>query len=355
MKILYVIPDPDRIGGVSTSVKRITQYLINKGFDLTICGLDFEPKNDNPISEMIVLKDLLRGTLMQENTQKVIEKINHTSPDLIVGYYGTTAAYCATAAAKLVNLPIVVCLRGNDVNRDFFSTFHAHKLAFVGHNASAITTVSTEMSLKLKAWLGIESKFISNSVDKSLFFNDKSAAINFKQSHNLNKKPIIGLFGEFKHSRGIKLLNNLKQELKAFHVMIVGHIRKDYENKLDHDFIIIPYIKEKEALRAAYSSCDIILQPSKYDGMPNVVLEAMACERIVIASSVGGIKDIIRNGQNGYLCDTIESWKQSIRDVLQNINPELGINARNSVMDVKQEAKAFITLFKAVCDRHINK
>ncbi|MEM2169185.1 MAG: glycosyltransferase family 4 protein, partial [Candidatus Bathyarchaeia archaeon] len=51
-----------------------------------------------------------------------------------------------------------------------------------------------------------------------------------------------------------------------------------------------------------YNVCDVFLMPSrKYEGIPRVVLEAMAAGKPVIASDVGGVKDVIKEGQTGLL------------------------------------------------------
>jgi len=348
MKILYVVPNPDRIGGVSTSIHRVTAYLKNKGIKVMVFCPDFEAVNNKSKSEMMMMKDLLTGTLMQEFTQRIIEKIEQVKPDLIVGYYGSSTGYCATAAAKFLNLPVIVCFRGNDINRDFFSSFHAHKLNFVAKYATALTTVSSEMQRKVKSWLGVDSTFISNSVDKSVFYNSRAEVASFKESLNLDSSSIIGLFGEFKSSRGLDLLNYLENNFRGAQFIITGHVRASVKEKIPQCVTIVPYIKNKDKLRIAYSACDVVLQPSKFDGMPNVVLEAMACERSVIASNIGGIKDIINHGQNGFLCNSEEEWKKNLEKALKNKIPEIGINARKSIPDVKEEAEAFLSLFKKV-------
>lgn len=348
MNILYVVPNPNRIGGVSTSILRVTDYLLNQGIDITVFCPDFEAESKLSRSEMMMMKDLLTGTLMQEFTQRIIDKIKQLNPDLIVGYYGSSTGYCATVAAKFLDLPVVVCLRGNDINRDFFSSFHAHKLNFIAEHASAITTVSSEMSKKVSAWLGASSSFISNSVDKSVFYNSQNGVSSYKKSLNLSNSPVIGLFGEFKASRGIELLNYLEDELKDKQVLIFGHVRTSLKKQIPPCVTVLPYIKNKDELRVAYSTCDVILQPSRYDGMPNVVLEAMACERIVVASSTGGLTDLIDHGQTGFLCDSEEEWKKNIDLALKNLNSKMGVNARKNIPEVKQEAEAFLNLFNEV-------
>lgn len=48
-------------------------------------------------------------------------------------------------------------------------------------------------------------------------------------------------------------------------------------------------------------ACDIMIFPTHYEGVPNAVLETMACGKPVIATAVGGIPEIIRDGETGYL------------------------------------------------------
>ncbi len=354
MKILYVVPNPQRIGGLSTSINRITNFLKNKGLDIIVFCPDFEAQNNSSKSEMMMMKELLTGTMMQVHTQRVIEKAESVIPDILVGYYGSSAAYCATAAGKFLDIPVVACFRGNDINRDFFSSFHSHKLSFVAQNATAITTVSTEMSKKLKAWLGVPSCFISNSVDKSIFYNSKKDVASFKRSLNLSEAPIIGLFGVFKPSRGIEILQYLENDLNDKQVLIFGHVRASVQKQIPSHIKIVPYITDKDVLRVAYSACDVVLQPSNFDGMPNVVLEAMACERVVIASNTGGLKDLIQHRQNGFLCRTQEEWKEALELAIQNKASNIGVEARNSIPVIEQEANEFLNLFTEISKKTHN-
>jgi glycosyltransferase involved in cell wall biosynthesis len=49
------------------------------------------------------------------------------------------------------------------------------------------------------------------------------------------------------------------------------------------------------------AACDVLVLPSHVEGMPNVVLEAFACGRRVIASAVGGVPDLITSPTLGAL------------------------------------------------------
>jgi len=58
---------------------------------------------------------------------------------------------------------------------------------------------------------------------------------------------------------------------------------------------------ERSTLRALYQSADAVVNPSAYEGLPNVVLEAMACGRPVLASRVPGNDALVVDGETGHL------------------------------------------------------
>ncbi|MFN0051235.1 MAG: glycosyltransferase family 4 protein, partial [Planctomycetales bacterium] len=65
--------------------------------------------------------------------------------------------------------------------------------------------------------------------------------------------------------------------------------------------IVTGHLNDSQEVARHLCLCDHFLQPSLWDGLPNAVLEAMACERIVIASDAGGLPEVIDHGVNGFL------------------------------------------------------
>ena len=50
-----------------------------------------------------------------------------------------------------------------------------------------------------------------------------------------------------------------------------------------------------------YAWCEILVMPSRFEGMPNVALEALSSGRPVLGSRVGGITELVAPGVNGWL------------------------------------------------------
>ena len=60
-------------------------------------------------------------------------------------------------------------------------------------------------------------------------------------------------------------------------------------------------LTEDRMIAAAYSLADVFVIPSLQDNLPNTVLEAMACGTPVVGFRIGGIPDMVRDGENGLL------------------------------------------------------
>ncbi|HYH46751.1 MAG TPA: glycosyltransferase family 4 protein [Thermoanaerobaculia bacterium] len=345
MRLLYVVPNPQRIGGVARSTLRILDSL--RAAEHEVAVVASEAEDENPQME---LRGLLLGSTLQGWTDRTLAGIERFRPDLVVGYYGSKGAFAAVAAARLAGLPSVACLRGNDVNLDFFSALHHHLTAFAVTHADAVAVVSTEMRHKVARWLGAEAAFISNSVDPESFRPDPEGAARLRREWGLGEGPVVGLFGELKPSKGLAVLPGLRPALAGATTLVIGEVRPESRREVPDWVRTVPYIADRATLCAAYSLCDLVLQPSLHDGMPNTALEAMACGRVVVGSRAGGLPDLIRDGENGFLAGP-EEWPRVVARLLADPPPAVGEAARRSVPLPAQERHAFVDLFERVLAR----
>jgi glycosyltransferase involved in cell wall biosynthesis len=76
-------------------------------------------------------------------------------------------------------------------------------------------------------------------------------------------------------------------------------------------------------MTAVYASAEILVLPSDWEGTPNVLLEAMATGMPVLATRVGGVPGLVRDGENGLLVDVED--EESLACQLQRLveEPEL--------------------------------
>lgn len=158
-----------------------------------------------------------------------------------------------------------------------------------------------------------------NPVD-SLWWNAKSA----------DDKTLVRLVsaGRLNYEKGFHLLIDAVAELQStnsdvqFRLAILGEgdHRAQLQNQIDAagltEQVRMPGFQDNTA--AWYGSADIFALPSLFEGMPNVLLEAMACGTPVLSSRCPhGPHEILENGRYGILCDT--NSVASLVDAVQSV------------------------------------
>ena len=125
-------------------------------------------------------------------------------------------------------------------------------------------------------------------------------------------EPIVLYVGRIERLKGIDvLLRAAAQTDGRFRLLVVGGDTKDGERKseltaLSRELGIEPKVTFHDAvpheqLPLYYNAADICVVPSYYESFGLVAVEAMSCGVPVVASRVGGLKETVQDGQNGYL------------------------------------------------------
>lgn len=84
-------------------------------------------------------------------------------------------------------------------------------------------------------------------------------------------------------------------------VVAVGKNATQWKGRFACEVIPFEYVSDRETMRSLYRSCDALVIPSKMDSLPNTVAEAKACGLPVVGSHVGGIPEMVRHEEDGYL------------------------------------------------------
>jgi glycosyltransferase involved in cell wall biosynthesis len=154
----------------------------------------------------------------------------------------------------------------------------------------------------------------------------------------------ILFIGRLTEIKGLAVLLKATEGLDGVRLIVAGyseardeHQRMARQLSLDARFIGRIGASEREHL---FSICDVVVIPSivlpdgRSEGTPVVCLEAMAAGRAVIASRIGGLAEIIRDGENGLLFEQGDDrmLREKLTLVLsdQNLRQEIAENARRS-------------------------
>ncbi len=275
--------------------------------------------------------------------------------DGVWGHYVYPAGFMAVLFAETVGLPSTVSARGNDIDRLTFPPGDFARLTWTLDRATLVSAVSRDLTTKIDLLLGRDSGgvVLGNVVDAETFCPATTPTVTDSLRVHLGLDPdevILGFCGELRHKKGLPFLLQALAEIQAdrpARLLVIGDVRPREQSTitsflLDHpelgDRITVTGHQDEPAQVANYLRlCDVVLQPSVWDGLPNAILEAMACERVVIASDAGGIPEAIEDGETGFIIpkSQLHRLSEGIREVLDlpaEERQDIGCRARNSVL-----------------------
>ncbi|MBI5596221.1 MAG: glycosyltransferase [Elusimicrobia bacterium] len=256
--------------------------------------------------------------------------------DLIHGFYAFPAGYIAVLAAKRLGLPSVVSLRGNDVDRDMFRAARQPLLCWTLANADAVAGVSSELLERAKALTGRLGglHLTPNGVDP-LVFSPGSPDPADVAALGQSPRPWVGFAGEGRFKKGLSILCSLAEDFarrESGTVFLIGGARDEERAGLarwrgQHPqasprLVEVGYKAETPALVSHYRAMDLFVFPSLWEGMPNALLEAMACARPVVASAAGAIPEML--GDTGVVLpiSDLHRLPEAVQRVLALPEPE---------------------------------
>jgi glycosyltransferase involved in cell wall biosynthesis len=190
---------------------------------------------------------------------------------------------------------------------------------------------------------------VYNGVDTNLFKPIKKQ----KVTNKLNLLFIGRLF----HEKGIDyLLKAIKGIHEKVHLSLVGDGEKIREYQRKYPSTKFYGRVNKELLPEIINQHDILILPSLTESFPNVLLEAMACGKPVIATNIFGIPEMVTHGINGFLVPQKNS--KAIEKVIQYFlkNPKqikkMGMNAHKIIKERFEKEKQMEKLYKGLFEQN---
>jgi glycosyltransferase involved in cell wall biosynthesis len=245
----------------------------------------------------------------------------------------------ALIVSKIRKIPLVVSLHGSDIFVAKQNWYFGIVTKLIFKNTSFVSACSQNLideAIKLGAPKNI--RLIPWGADPQKFFKKVE---NFPNKYNFreNKEQIIFLgLGRLVHKKGYSLLlkalpiilknnDNIKLILGGEGPLMDELVRLTIELHIDNYVSFLGKVDWNDVVDF-FNSGDLFIQPSikdkagNMDGLPTVILEAMACSLPIIASDIGGINIVIRNGYNGIIIPPNDSNKlaESIISLINDKN-----------------------------------
>lgn len=142
---------------------------------------------------------------------------------------------------------------------------------------------------------------------------------------NHTPPPLRLLFvaNDFERKGGLFLLRLFEQHLAGFCTLTIASNDPALEKQALPKGVKCLRGRTKEQLLDVYRSNDVFVFPTQQDYMPQVLCEALATGLPCIANDIGGIRDLVRDGETGYLMshkDPPEKWAEKLRFLGENLH-----------------------------------
>jgi teichuronic acid biosynthesis glycosyltransferase TuaC len=253
-----------------------------------------------PYPVLPVVSRPLNGFVM---ANRLLPHVRRFQPDVILNYVVYPDGYAAVRVGKALGVPVVLTAIGSDLNR-IPDALCAKLTRSALRDAAFTTTVSHDLA-KTAVRLGAPAERVQailNGCDTSVFHPQDGAAARVALGLDTLAEVIVYV-GRLDMRKGlvelVEAMASLSAERPAARCFLVGDgpdkplIEQAIARmKAEEIIAFVPPQPTKEVARWM-AAADLVTLPSYREGCPNVVVEALAAGRPVVATNVGGIPELM--------------------------------------------------------------
>jgi glycosyltransferase involved in cell wall biosynthesis len=351
-------------GGMDLHGRLLSEGMATRGHDVSIIstrhpvGIDYEERNG---VKLFYLKGTEFGSRRRGWSRRSVKRFSELhahKPFEVLWSQSFDAFGLATARKEVLTVPVVPTLHGS-IQQEA-TTFRANLLSsvlkpqkiirallglffsyFVAQRpllalADRIITVSDLVTEDLARWYGpkITRKCITipNGIDTAVFRPDEDQRAEIRGKYGIAERETLLLtMGRITREKGhhlaVEALRQLRGKNEPCKLMVVGEgdnrgaLEEQVQKGGLSEHVIFAGQVDNAQTPYYYNSADIFIMPTlTVEGLPFVLLEAMACAKPVIASRIGGNTTLLGETRKGLLVDPGKAGQISVkvRSLVQN-------------------------------------
>lgn len=357
MKILYVITGLG-LGGAERVVCDLADKMYEKGYQVKIIYLTGDVLTMPVYKEIELIKINLNNLMSIPKTYLGLSKfIKCYQPDIVHAHM--VHANIFTRLVRIITPIKKLICTAHSANEGGGGRMFLYRIT---HYLSDLTTNVSEYAsnayIKKKAVPENGIITVYNGINFNNFKYDEVSGKKIKENLHINSNTKILLaVGRFHNAknypnllRAFKILKEKSSE--PFYLLIAGdgELRTQLEQLINDLELVkdVILLGRRNDIPALMSACDIFILSSDYEGLPTVLIEALACEAHVVSTDVSGAREII--GENfGKIVGigNSQALAQAIYEIsLTNIsrNSKASIFVKNK-FDLDTIAKKWISIY----------
>ncbi len=321
-KIMYVITQLE-LGGAQLMVLASARYFAGKGYEVVLVsnnrGILTAESAGDPSYKKYFLAPLKRELDLNSDIKalKALKSIMKKERPDIVHTHSSKAGILGRKAARSARVPLIVhTVHGFGFH--YFRNGIMKRLAIMGERSAArnchklIFVSGDDMETARALCIGRKEQYellrVGIDFEKVCSFKGDRAALRKELGLPEDKKIIINI-APFKRQKNlplfIEIIKGVAEKKDDITALIIGD--GESRSALEHIVeksglsgrVLMPGFKRSPYKWLAAS--DIYLSTSLWEGMPRTLIEALLLGKPVVASEIGGVKEIIKDGKNGFL------------------------------------------------------
>ena len=337
------------VGGVEIHMMNLARDLIKRGHSVVVftSNSDFSgqrlPESDT-VNGIRIIRFRSIPSLMS-----FIKSLKPSDYDVIHCHlFRSVFVAFSVIAGKKAGFPLVLTTHGvfpslsfgMSVKKFVFDKTLGHMVLSRVNRIIALTESDRQAMIDLGADLQ-KIDIVPNSIRFEDFLELSSGDL-FKQEFRIDNFILYVGRLDWNKGKGLEYVIQAMPKIKQLGLKLViigedmGYKAKLIEmvKKLNmEDSIIFTGKVSFDLLLSAYAACTLFMLPSFYEGLPTVVLEAMAYKKPAVAARTGGTQYVIRHGHNGFLFEygNPDDIYRKVNEALDSNLQMIGINARKDV------------------------
>ena len=246
---------------------------------------------------------------------KMVDVVEHEKLDLLHVHYAIPHASAAFMAKQIlkeknINIPVVTTLHGTDITLVGKDPSYEPVVTFSINKSDGVTAVSEDLRKDTLEHFDIYQhiEVIPNFIDLSRFKRQKKD--HFKRAICPNGEKLMVHTSNFRKVKRVEdvihVFNNVRKVIPAKLLLVGDGPERIRMEKLCRELGTcedIRFLGKLEAVEEVLSVSDLFLMPSQSESFGLAALEAMACGLPVISSSVGGLPELIRHNETGFIAE----------------------------------------------------
>lgn len=262
----------------------------------------------------------------------MVDVMKNNELDLLHVHYAIPHASAAYMAKKILEkegkrVPVITTLHGTDITLVGRDKTYAPVVTFSINESDAITAVSNNLREETFKSFKIEKEIevIYNFVDVARFNRKPIDA--FRKSIAPNGEKILLHVSNFRKLKRVpdvvKVFYEVQQKIPAKLLFVGDGPERPAAEELCRDLQLcdkIQFVGRQEQIEDILAIGDLFLLPSEYESFGLAALEAMAAGVPVVTTNVGGLKEIIIQGETGYMAEVgdVDALRGFVLDILKD-------------------------------------